>query len=151
MLELSATATAGAFPYLVTPERVAWIRAVLDAASPGSPPLLAVSLPVIPEQDPDTARAWARTYLAPYVRAPNYQASWAEQGFEPQDWARPGSDRLVDAMVAWGSLDAIRARVGALRDAGADHVVLIPLSADGTSERMGTLEALAPQARSVGT
>lgn len=145
MLGLAATATAGAFPYLVTTERVAWARGVLDAASPAARPLLAVCLPVWLGQDPVVARATARAYLAPYVRAPNYQASWAEQGFVPDDWAKPGSDRLADAMVAWGSAADVRARIAALHAAGADHVAIVPLSPDGTSERLATLEALAPR------
>jgi probable F420-dependent oxidoreductase len=144
MLGLAATAAAGAFPYHVTPERVAWMRGVLDAASPDSRPWLGVTLPVLLDEDPSTARATARAYLAPYVRAPNYQAGWVEQGFDEQDWAKPGSDRLADAMVAWGSVAVARARLAELRDAGADHVAIIPLSSDGTSERLATLEALAP-------
>jgi probable F420-dependent oxidoreductase len=144
MLGLAASATAGAFPYHVTVERVAWTRDVVDRASPGSRPWLGVTLPVILEQDPTIARATARAYLAPYLRAPNYQAGWAEQGFGPHDWAQPGSDRLADAMTCWGTVDTARARIRALHDAGADHVAIVPLSGDGTSERLGTLEALAP-------
>lgn len=145
MLGLAATATAGAFPYLVTSERVAWMRGVLDAAAaPGTRPLLVVSLPVVLDEDPATAREVARAYVAPYLRAPNYHGSWVAQGFTPDDWAKPGSDRLVDAMVAWGSVERVQGRMASLRDAGADHVALIPLSEDGTSERIGTVEALAP-------
>lgn len=99
---------------------------------------------MILEEDPAAARATARAYLAPYIRAPNYQASWAEQGFTPGDWVRPGSDGLADAMVAWGSPDLIRDRTAALHAAGADHVTIVPLSSDGTSERLATREALAP-------
>lgn len=146
MLGLAAQATAGAFPYLVTTERVAWMRSALDAAAPGPRPLVAVSLPVVLEEDATVARAAARAYLAPYVRAPNYQASWAEQGFTADDWARPGSDRLADSMVAWGSVTSIRERIIALHAAGADHVAVVPVSPDGTSDRLGTLEALAPHA-----
>lgn len=145
MLTLAATATMGAFPYLMTVERVAWARGVLDGASPGARPLLAISLPVIIEADPMRARDTARAYLAPYVRAPNYQASWAEQGFTSDDWGRPGSDRLVDAMVAWGSVAVVSGRIAGLHAAGADHVAIVPLSPDGTSERLETLEALAPR------
>lgn len=144
MLTLAASATAGAFPFHVTVERVAWARAVLDSASPLARPLLAVSQPVVLEQDPAVARAMARAYLAPYIRAPNYQASWAEQGFTAQDWLKPGSDRLADSLVAWGSLEAVHDRITALHAAGADHVTIVPLSPDGTTERLGTLEALAP-------
>lgn len=143
MLGLAATATDGAFPYHVTPERVDWMRGVLDEAS-GSRAWLGVTLATIIGSDTASVRAAGRAYLAPYLRAPTYQASWAEQGFEPRDWATPGSDRLVDAMIAWGSAEDVRQRHRAFRDAGADHVAIIPLSANGTSERLETLEALAP-------
>jgi probable F420-dependent oxidoreductase len=145
MLALAATAADGAFPYLVTPERVAWARQQLDvAAGVGtSRPVLAVSMPVVTEVAPEAARAAARAYLAPYLRPPAYQASWTAQGFGPDDWTGPGSDRLVDAMVAWGAMPAIWHRWRALRDAGADHVAVLPLSADGTTEDVPTLEALA--------
>ncbi len=146
MLGLAATAADGAFPYLVNADRVGWIRQVLDAAAlPDRPrPLLAVTLPVVLEPDPDAGRAAARGYLAPYLRTPNYQASWEAQGFGPDDWTQPGSDRLVDAMVAWGPAPAVRDRIGAMHAAGADHVALIPLSADGLTEHLPTLEALRP-------
>ena len=145
MLALAATAADGAFPYLVTPERVAWTRTVLDAAAAGreTRPILAVSMPAALDADADAARASARAYLAPYLRTPAYQASWAEQGFDAADWEKPGSDRLVDAMVAQGDVEALRARIGELVAAGADHVAVIPLGPDGTTEHLPTLEALA--------
>ncbi len=152
MLALAATDTDGAFPYLVTPERVAWVRQHLDTAAeaaagatgaPKARPILAVTMPVVTQIAPETARAAARAYLAPYLRPPAYQASWGLQGFGADDRERPGSDRLVDAMVAWGAMPAIWHRWRALRDAGADHVAIIPLSADGTTEDLATLEALA--------
>ena len=145
MLALAATDADGAFPYLVTPERVAWTRGVLDAASPGrgARPILAVSLPAALEAEPDAARAAARAYLTPYLRTPAYQACWAEQGFEPGEWEKPGSDRLVDAMVAQGEVEALQSRIGELVAAGADHVAIIPLGPDGSTEHLPTLEALA--------
>jgi probable F420-dependent oxidoreductase len=143
MLSLAATDADGAFPYLVTPERVAWTRGVLDAASPDRRPILAVSMPAALETDPDAARAMARTYLAPYLRTPAYQACWAEQGFDTADWEKPASDRLVDAMVAQGDVEALRDRIGELVAAGADHVAVIPLGPDGTTEHLPVLEALA--------
>jgi probable F420-dependent oxidoreductase len=145
MLALAATDTDGAFPYLVTPERVAWIRGVLDTAAGGreSRPTLAVSMPAVLEPDPEAARATARAYLAPYLRTPAYQASWSLQGFAEADWEKPGSDRLVDAMVARGDVEALRARLAELVVAGADHVAVIPLGPDGTTEHLPTLEALA--------
>ena len=143
MLALAATDADGAFPYLVTPERVAWTRGVLGAANPDRRPILAVSMPAALETDPDMARATARAYLAPYLRTPAYQASWIAQGFEAADWEKPGSDRLVDAMVAQGDVEALRRRVGQLVAAGADHVAIIPLGQDGSTEHLPTLEALA--------
>lgn len=144
MLGLAATEADGGFPYLVTPERVAWTRRVLDAAAPaGTGPTLAVSMPAVLESDPELARSAARAYLAPYLRTPAYQACWLAQGFGEADWERPASDRLVDAMVAWGDVDALRARVGELTAAGADHVAVIPVGPDGTTEHLPVLEALA--------
>ncbi|MDQ3879802.1 MAG: LLM class flavin-dependent oxidoreductase, partial [Chloroflexota bacterium] len=103
MLDLAAIDAAGAFPYLVTAARARWMRERLDAAASADPstvrPALAVTLPVVLETDVATARATARAYLTPYLRTPNYHGSWTEQGFDEGDWERPGSDRLVDAMV----------------------------------------------------
>ena len=146
MARLAATEADGGFPYLVTAERVAWMRGVIDAATTDSAsrPMLAVTLAVVLEADADLGRATARRYLAPYLRTPNYHASWSAQGFTAADWEAPGSDRLVDAMVAWGDGDAIVARVMTMTRAGADHVALIPLAADGTTEHLPTLEAIAP-------
>jgi probable F420-dependent oxidoreductase len=147
MLGLAATESDGAFPYLVTNQRIAWMRVVLDtaAAEAGRPrsPALAVSLPAVLETDAAAARAAARAYLAPYLRTPAYQAGWEAQGFGAADWENPGSDALVDAMVAWGDADAIHARIGEMVAAGADHVALIPLSPDGLTEHIPVLEALA--------
>ncbi len=143
MTDLAATDADGAFPYLVTPERVAWMRERLDAATDGGRPLLAVTLPVALDGGPEAGDA-ARAYLKPYLRTPTYHASWELQGFEPADWELPGSDRLVEAMVAVGSADAARGRIDELLSAGADHVAIIPLGPDGTTEHLPTVEALAP-------
>jgi len=147
MLALAATEADGAFPYLVSVERVAWTRGVLDTAAGDAGrsrrPLLAVSMPAVLETDAGAARAAARAYLAPYLRTPTYRASWEEQGFSAADWEKPGSDALVDAMVAWGDPEALHARIGELVAAGADHVAVIPLSPDGLTEHLPVLEALA--------
>jgi probable F420-dependent oxidoreductase len=143
MLELSAREADGAFAYLVTPERLRWMRERLDAtAKPGQRPVLAATVPFVAQQNVANAREVGRQYLVPYLRTPNYQASWAEQGFGPADWEKPGSDRLVDAMVASGDRDSVERRVGELRRAGADHVALIPLAADGSTEDLPGLEML---------
>ena len=142
MIDLAATDADGALPYLVTAERAAWMRDRLDAAAGGGHPQLAVTLPVV-IGDPDDREA-ARAYLKPYLRTPTYQASWALQGFDPSEWDPPGSDRLVDAMVATGSADLVLQRIAAMGAAGADHVAIIPLAADGTTENAATLDQLAP-------
>jgi probable F420-dependent oxidoreductase len=140
MTDLAATDADGAFPYLVTVERVAWMRARLDAArDDGTRPLLAVTLPVVLGGDRHAARA----YLKPYLRTPTYHASWELQGFTAEDWEAPGSDRLLEAMVAVGNERDARARIDELLSAGADHVAIIPVAADGSTEDLATLEALA--------
>lgn len=140
MTDLAATDADGALPYLVTAERVAWMRQRLDAAAPGTRPQLAVTLPAVIGDPGD--RDAARAYLRPYLRTPTYQASWELQGFGAADWEAPASDRLVDAMVAIGSADGVRRRIDALHAAGADHVAIIPLAPDGVTEHLETLEAL---------
>ena len=141
MVDLAATDADGALPYLVTAARVLWMRGRLNAAAAGARPRLAVTLPAV-IGDPDDREA-ARAYLKPYLRTPTYQASWELQGFGPSDWEPPGSDRLVDAMVAIGPVELVRERIGAMVAAGADHVAIIPLGADGTTEHAATLEQLA--------
>ena len=136
MTDLAATEADGAFPYLVTAERVRWMRARLDAAAGDRRPRLAVTLPVALNADA------ARAYLKPYLRTPAYRASWELQGFDAADWEPPASDRLLAAMVAIGPPAEARARIDELVAVGADHVAIIPLAADGTTEDLATLEAL---------
>lgn len=141
MTALAGTEADGAFPYLVTPAHVAAMRARLDAVAVDRRAVLAVTLPVSLTERAD--RGAARAYLKPYLRTPTYHASWAMQGFAPADWEMPGSDRLVDAMVAVGPARSAPARIDELLDAGADHVAIIPLALDGTTEDLATLRALA--------
>ncbi|HVM24330.1 MAG TPA: LLM class flavin-dependent oxidoreductase [Candidatus Limnocylindrales bacterium] len=143
MTDLAATAADGAFPYLVTARRVAWMRDRLDAATTDRRPILAVTLPSVLGSGAPSDREAARAYLRPYLRTPTYHASWELQGFDPADWEAPGSDRLVDAMVAIGQGVDLRARVEELHAAGADHVAVIPLAPDGTTEHVPVLDALA--------
>jgi probable F420-dependent oxidoreductase len=118
MLELARDRTAGSLPYLVTPDHTAWSRERLGPA-----PLLATEQGVILETDPATARAIARANLDTYKVLPNYANNWRRLGFSEEDIAS-SSDRLVDALYAWGTLDQVRDRVQAHLDAGADHVPL---------------------------
>jgi probable F420-dependent oxidoreductase len=117
MLELAGERTAGTHPYLVTPEHTGVAR---QALGPGK--LVAPEQAVVLETDPIVARAIARSHLAGYLSLPNYTNNWKRFGFTDDDLADGGSDRLVDAFVAWGGEDAIVERVQAHRDAGADHV-----------------------------
>lgn len=147
MLRLAATEADGAFPYLVPVDYVADSRRTIDqaAAEAGRPrPLLVVTLACHLQPDPATAREAAHRYLDRYLGLPNYLANLRESGFTDDDLARPGSDRLVDALVAWGDEATIRARLRAMLDAGADHVALIPVTAEGLHADRSTMEALAP-------
>jgi probable F420-dependent oxidoreductase len=146
LLQLAATATAGTLPYLVTAARVAWMRTLLDATTPtgAARAVVAPAVPVVVEADPDLARGAARAWLAGYCRTPNYQRSLAAQGFSSSDWEPPISERLVDSIVAWGDVDAVRARIAEFHAAGADHVAVIPVAPDGRTEHLPALEALAP-------
>src|SRR5215467_13910103 len=119
MLELARDRSAGAHPYLVTPEHTRRAREVLGAGS-----LLAVEQAVVLETDPERARSLARRHLTVYLQAPNYTNNWLRLGFTEDDLAGGGSDRLVDALVAWGDAAAIRDRVERHHEAGADHVCL---------------------------
>jgi len=118
-LELARDRSAGSIPYLVTPEHTAKARAIL-----GETPLLAPELKVVLETDPTRARTLARDYLAMYLALPNYTNNFLRDGFTDSDIANGGSDRVVDAVFAWGEDSSIRARIDAFLTAGADHVAL---------------------------
>lgn len=109
----------GSHPYFVPPEHTARARKILG---PGK--LLAPEQMVCFETDPSAARAIARQAMQTYLGLPNYVRNLHSLGFTADDVANGGSDRLVDAIVAWGSIDAVVARVKAHHDAGADHVCL---------------------------
>jgi probable F420-dependent oxidoreductase len=119
MLRLAADRAAGAHPYFVPPEHTAVAREAL-----GPDAILAVEQAVVLETDPARAREIARTHTSTYTDLPNYTGNLRRFGFGDDDFPGGGSDRLVDAIVAWGDLDAIRDRVAAHHAAGADHVCL---------------------------
>ncbi|HLS80823.1 MAG TPA: TIGR03620 family F420-dependent LLM class oxidoreductase [Steroidobacter sp.] len=140
MLALAAERCAGVHPYNVTPEHTARAREIL-----GRGPTLAPEQMVLRETDPVKARAIARKHLADYLGLPNYLNNWKWLGFEDADFTGGGSDRLIDAMVAWGDEQAIQARIQAHFDAGADHVCIQPLRLDGErGPDMSLLETLRP-------
>ncbi|AWW39393.1 F420-dependent oxidoreductase [Streptomyces sp. AS58] len=118
-LELARDRAAGAIPYLVTAEHTAQAREIL-----GDAPLLAPELKVVLETDPTRARATARAYLAMYLTLPNYTNNFLRHGFTEADIANGGSDRLIDAVFAWGDDSRVQERIASFRQAGADHVAL---------------------------
>jgi probable F420-dependent oxidoreductase len=125
MLRLAAERTAGAHPYFVPPEHTRVAREVM-----GPDPLLAVEQMVLFETDPARAREVARQHMAVYVGLPNYANNLLRLGFTEEDLADGGSDRLVDAIVSWGTVEQALARVQDHLDAGADHVCIQVLDAD---------------------
>jgi probable F420-dependent oxidoreductase len=125
MLELAAERTDGAHPYNTNPEHTAQARAIL-----GKGPKLCPEQAIILETDAATARAIGREFLALYLTLPNYTNNFLRLGFSEADFQNGGSDRLIDAIIAWGNLDQIRNRVRAHHLAGADHVCIQLLTKD---------------------
>lgn len=119
MLRLAAERADGAHPYFVPPEHTAVARETL-----GEGPLLAVEQAVVFATDPQRARELARTHTSLYTGLPNYTGNLERFGFTADDFPNAGSDRLVDAIVAWGTIDDIVGRIRAHHDAGADHVCI---------------------------
>ena len=139
MLRLSAERALGAHSYFVPVEHTARAREVL-----GAEPVLAVELTVVLESDPGEARRIARGWTVHYLELPNYANNWRRLGFGDGDLAGGGSDRLVDAAVAWGSVDDVVARVDDHLDAGADHVCVQVIADDDTDVCLPALRELAP-------
>lgn len=127
MLKLSAERAAGAHPYFVPVEHTALARETL-----GPGPLLAPEQAVVLQTDPELARELARGHMSGYLRMPNYTNNLRRLGYGDEDFDGGGSDRLVDAIVAWGDLDHIVERVHAHRDAGADSVSVQVISERAT-------------------
>jgi probable F420-dependent oxidoreductase len=125
MLRLSGSRAGGAHPYFVPVEHTAAAREVL-----GPGPLLAPEQMVVLESDPDRARQIARAGIQMYLGLSNYTNNLRRFGFGDDDLSEGGSDRLVDAIVAWGDPDAIAERVRAHLDAGADHVAIQVLTTE---------------------
>jgi probable F420-dependent oxidoreductase len=119
MLELARERTAGTHPYNVTPEHTAAAREAIGAEG-----LVLPEQAVAVERDPSRARALGRAHLSFYFSLPNYVNNLRRLGFGDEDFADGGSDRLVDALVAWGDEDSIRERIHLHRAAGADHVCI---------------------------
>ncbi|MBW4715637.1 LLM class F420-dependent oxidoreductase [Saccharothrix obliqua] len=117
VLRLAAARTSVAHPYLVTPEQTAQARETIGAGT-----VLAPEQHVVLEEDPAVARAAAREGLSFYLTLENYTRNWLRGGFTEEDLLDGGSDRLVDALVAWGDAERVARRVREHHEAGADHV-----------------------------
>ena len=126
MLALAAELCRGAIPYNVTPEHTERARAILG---PGR--WLAVEQKICLLEDAEAARAAARRELARYMTLDNYRNNWLRTGFSADDMEGGGSDRLMDAMVAWGGAERVAARLREHFDAGADQVCIQPIAAAG--------------------
>jgi probable F420-dependent oxidoreductase len=138
MLELAGERAAGAHPYFVPVEHTARAREIL-----GPEPLLAPEQAVTLELDPEAARRIARRYMKGYLELPNYTSNLTRLGWMDDDLAGSGSDRLLDAMVAWGGVETVRARLDQHRQAGADHVAIRVLTEDPRRFPEKELEELA--------
>ena len=140
MTELAAARTAGAFPYNVTPEHTARAREIV-----GPDKWLCVEQKVLLVKDPGKAREVARQTMAIYMPLPNYRNNWLRLGFSEAELADGGSDRFLDAMVAWGDESAIQKRIQEHFDAGASHVCIQALHPEG--QPLPDLNALTALAR----
>lgn len=133
ILRLAAERTAGAHPYLVTPEHSRLARDILGAG-----PLLAPEQRVVLRADPESARAIGRPSVhKPYLGLVNYRNSLKRLGFTDEDLADSGSDRLIDALVVYGTDETIASRLHEHLDAGADHVAVQLLTGEGEDVRAG--------------
>jgi probable F420-dependent oxidoreductase len=129
MLELAAERAWGAHPYFTPVEHTAFARKTLADG-----PLLAPEQGFLLNSDPAEARAAARAPMGYYLALDNYRNNLLRLGFSEEDVAGGGSDRLVDAIVAWGDVESVTARVKAHLDAGADHVCVQALGPDPLEE-----------------
>jgi len=141
MLALAAEAADGAQTYLSPPEHTQRAREVMGGDS-----WLCVGQFVMLEEDPERARTAIRKVLKTYLSLPAYRNNLHWIGYGEREFEDGFSDRLVDAVVAWGSAEKIRARVQEHFDAGADHVAMNPLRVDGIiGPDMNAVTGLAPR------
>jgi probable F420-dependent oxidoreductase len=142
MLELAAKETRGTHPYFVPPEHTAKVRAQI-----GPEPWICVEQTIVLETDAAKARAAARRFMSNYVpRLPNYTNNLKALGWRDAEFENGCSDRLVDAIVAWGGEDRIRDRVEAHLKAGATHVCIQAIRIDGQpGPDISAVKRLAPR------
>jgi probable F420-dependent oxidoreductase len=128
MLELAAERADGAHPYFAPIEHTPIARQAV-----GKETCLAVEQTAVLSTDPETARRIGRAFSRHYLALPNYANNLRRLGWTDDDIGNDGSDRLIDAVVAWGDVDTIVARVKAQLDAGADHVC-VQLRAESSAD-----------------
>ncbi len=128
VLKLSAQRSAGAHPYLTTPEHTAEARRLIGPSA-----FLAPEHKVVLTTDAEKARAIGRKAIDIYLNLTNYVSNWKRLGFTDDDVRRPPSDRLVDAVVAYGTPDDVAKRLSEHLEAGANHV---PIQVLGGSDRL---------------
>ncbi|MEM9613791.1 MAG: TIGR03620 family F420-dependent LLM class oxidoreductase [Actinomycetota bacterium] len=138
MVQLGGERSLGAMTFLVTPEHTANSRQLL-----GPNPMLVAEQAVVLNEDPTEARAIARAHTAPYVGSAPHERKFAAMGFEPDDWTDVYSDRLVDALVAWGPIDRCLDRLEQHRAAGADHVACCILGTETLADDLHAYGLLA--------
>jgi probable F420-dependent oxidoreductase len=139
MLRLAAERAWGALSYFVPVEHTTFAR---EQLGPG--PQLMVEQAAVLSDDPDEARRAARKHMEMYLTLPNYVNNLRRLGWDEGDLADGGSDALVDALVAWGGVDAVAERVAAHHEAGADHVCVQVLDGDVTALPLEQWRDLAP-------
>ena len=143
MLKLAAERGAGAHPYFTPVEHTAFARETMGANA-----LLAPELAVVLETDATKAREIARKYMTTYTRLPNYTNNLKRFGFTEEEITHQ-EDRLVDAIVAWGSIDNVTAAVKRHLEAGADHVCIQVLTDKPGTLPMREWQELADATRSL--
>ena len=141
MIALAGERTNGAHPYNVTPEHTAMARGIL-----GPDKWLCVEQKVMLATDPGKARDAAREHMAAFLVKVNYRNAWLRMGFNEDDINDGGSDRFIDAMVAWGDESAVRQRIQEHWDAGASHVCIQAINPEAPSKPdLDALSVLAPE------
>ncbi len=140
MMELAAEMTDGAHPYWTTPEHTAQARELL-----GKEKMLCVEQKIAFTTDKEVAYQTVRTELARYIHLPNYRNNWKRLGFSDEE-IDATSDRFIDELVAWGTLDQINERLNEHEEAGASHICIQPLAVHGEfgNPHWEALEALSP-------
>jgi probable F420-dependent oxidoreductase len=136
VLKLSAQRSAGAHPYLTTPQHTGEARNLL-----GPTVFLAPEHKVVLARDAEASRKIGREAVDFYLNLSNYLNNWRRLGFTDDDLAKPGSDRLIDAVVAHGTPEDIVKQLNEHVAAGADHVAIQVLG--GWDNLLPTLEELA--------